>query len=50
MNESFVARRVKHEFIAEQYGAGQSPEAFIFVMEFLPGGDLFSYLYHGKNR
>ncbi|XP_075262980.1 RAC-beta serine/threonine-protein kinase A-like isoform X3 [Convolutriloba macropyga] len=50
LSESHIARQVDHPFIAKQYGAGQTPEVFMFVMEFLPGGELYTYLHRNRDR
>lgn len=43
VSEKRLLQRIHHPFIVSYLGAFQSPEYLFVVMEFVPGGELFSY-------
>ncbi|KAI8999376.1 kinase-like domain-containing protein, partial [Gaertneriomyces semiglobifer] len=44
MNEKIILRSINHPFVVELYHTFQNPTYLFMTMEFVAGGDLFSYL------
>ncbi|XP_951989.1 camp-dependent protein kinase, beta-catalytic subunit, putative [Theileria annulata] len=48
-NEKNILSSLKHPFIVEYLGSFQDPLNLYFVLEFVPGGELFTYLRRMRN-